>query len=1147
MAPVCLSACRQLLPVRSVSYLCYLFVFSLLFLWRYSDAALWTYDRQTLMRIKSAQESQTLECPPAPHNRRHPRFIHPSSTLPPFNRRHPRFIHPSADCIHQLPCCAGYRKKRRRNRGNRGGIRVRIRREISCSPAQPRTRQLSTVYAGHSDLYLARRSWDPRYSCHLSVAPFRTQIPASPARPRLRVRSGGVNLQNIRPLELTRCQQVSVFSAKAALINCRSVSNKTFILNDFFTGHDLDLLFLTETWITSGPGELSAFGELCPTNCSVISTPRCVGRGGGVALVFKNRLKIRTLSTGNYSSFELQCVKIESTTTPLVCALVYRPPKPDKDFISDFSDFLSQFVPLHDRLLILGDFNIHVCCPGRPMVSEFCHVLDSFSLLQHIDKATHVLGHSLDLILSYGIFIDKLNIEDASFSDHMPIVFDITLSNPMCTVKTPGRFSRYINSHTAIQFSEMFKKTAFSTADRLPSNPDELISLFHSSCSDILNSVAPLKYRRPKLTSQQWLDEPTRSFRQACRKAERRWKKDHLTVSFDIFKNALLTYQAAAKKARTKHFSDIINKNSHRPQILFGTINSIINPHVSPDADASTDICEKFLKFFTEKIENIRSQFNPSPSDITPGCSGATVIFNTFKQVSLEELREIVSHMKPTSSPHDVVPSHIIKDTFDTVGPSIQNIINSCLVSGTVPSCFKHAVVQPLLKKHNLDAKCLKNYRPISKLPFISKVMEKVVLSQLQPFLDLNEISEPLQSGFKTLHSTETALLKVTNDLLLTLDSGENAILVLLDLSAAFDTVDHNTLLTRLEQWVGIKGTALDWFSSYLKHRTFSVSISQFFSSTAPVSYGVPQGSILGPVLFGLYMLPLGNIIRKHNISFHLYADDSQLYLPLKSKDSLQPLLDCLDDIKGWMATNFLQLNSNKTEVMIFGPPKSKHTLVSNLDNLEPFVKSHARNLGVILDSELCLDKQICAAVKNCFYQLRVIAKIKPFLSPKDLEKIIHAFITSRLDYCNSLYIGLPQSLLNRLQMAQNAAARLLTGTKKHDHITPVLASLHWLPVNFRIQFKVLLIVFKALNGQAPSYISDLIHPHQAPRSLRSSGNALLHVPRSRLKRKGDRAFAVAAPRLWNQLPLDIKKAPSILVFKSRLKTHLFTLSFPAS
>ncbi|CAL8253779.1 unnamed protein product [Boreogadus saida] len=131
------------------------------------------------MRIKSAQESQTLECPPAPHNRRHPRFIHPSSTLPPFNRRHPRFIDPSADCIHQLPCCAGYR---------------------------------------HSDLYLARRSWDPRYSCHLSDAPYRTQIPASPARPRLHVRSGGVNLQNIRPLELTRCQQLSVLSAKAALI-----------------------------------------------------------------------------------------------------------------------------------------------------------------------------------------------------------------------------------------------------------------------------------------------------------------------------------------------------------------------------------------------------------------------------------------------------------------------------------------------------------------------------------------------------------------------------------------------------------------------------------------------------------------------------------------------------------------------------------------------------------------------------------------------------------------------------------------------------------------------------------------------------------------------------------------------------------------
>ena len=246
------------------------------------------------------------------------------------------------------------------------------------------------------------------------------------------------------------------------------------------------------------------------------------------------------------------------------------------------------------------------------------------------------------------------------------------------------------------------------------------------------------------------------------------------------------------------------------------------------------------------------------------------------------------------------------------------------------------------------------------------------------PFLNHAEILEPFQSGFRSRHSTETALLKVTNDLLLTLDSGENAILILLDLSAAFDTVDHNTLLSRLEQWVGISSTALQWFSSYLTNRSFTVSIGQFSSPSAPVSCGVPQGSILGPVLFCLYMLPLGNIIRKHNIAFHFYADDSQLYLPLKSADSLQTLLDCLEEVKVWMGSNFLQINNDKTEVIIFGPSKSKTPRTADLGILSPYVKSHSRNLGVIFDSNFCFDKQIAAVVKSSFTSSESLPRWNP-------------------------------------------------------------------------------------------------------------------------------------------------------------------------
>ncbi len=424
--------------------------------------------------------------------------------------------------------------------------------------------------------------------------------------------------------------------------------------------------------------------------------------------------------------------------------------------------------------------------------------------------------------------------------------------------------------------------------------------------------------------------------------------------------------------------------------------------------------------------------------------------------------------------------------------------------------------------------------------------MERVVFNQLKSFLDEFSIFEKFQSGFKPRHSTETALLRVSNDLLLAVDSGNSAVLVLLDLTSAFDMVSHSILLSRLEECVGIKGIALKWFQSYLTDRSFSVHLGEFSSSAAPLSCGVPQGSILGPMLFSLYMLPLGDIFRKHNISFHFYADDVQIYLPVKTSDkaSFMSLLNCLRDFKTWLDQNFLCLNENKTEIVVFGHPGNLSACVDALGHLGLYVRPFTRNLGVIFDSTFKFEKQISSVVKASFFELRLLAKVKPYLPRKEFESVIHAFITSRLDYCNSLYVGLDQSSLQRLQLVQNAAARLLTGTKKYEHITPVLASLHWLPVRFRIEFKILLIVFKILHGLAPAYLSELLHVHTPVRALRSSNQVLLDVPRARLKNKGDRAFSVVAPKLWNSLPVHIRTAQSVGIFKSFLKTYLFSLAF---
>ena len=389
-------------------------------------------------------------------------------------------------------------------------------------------------------------------------------------------------------------------------------------------------------------------------------------------------------------------------------------------------------------------------------------------------------------------------------------------------------------------------------------------------------------------------------------------------------------------------------------------------------------------------------------------------------------------------------------------------------------------------------------------------------------------------------------MLKVNNDILRTVDDGFCAILVLLDLSAAFDTIDHCTLLKRLEDEVGLKGSVLKWFRSYLQDRTFNVQIGSCSSSSSPITCGIPQGSILGPLLFSLYMLPLGTIFHKYNIQYHCYADDTQFYIPATpdNTSSISNLLSCSEEIKTWMATNYLQLNENKTEVIIFGPTTSTTRLSQALGPLQTNLTSSIKNLGVFFDSALSFNKQISSVVKGSFYQLRTIAKLKPILTHTDLVTITHAFITSRLDYCNSLYLGLPQSSISRLQIVQNAAARLITGTRKRQHITPALIRLHWLPVRFRIVFKTLLFVFKALNGLAPSYLSDLIGYSPGTRVLRSATQKILQVPSTTLKTKGDRAFSVAAPTLWNELPFHIKICPTLDIFKSKLKTHLFTLAF---
>ena len=402
-----------------------------------------------------------------------------------------------------------------------------------------------------------------------------------------------------------------------------------------------------------------------------------------------------------------------------------------------------------------------------------------------------------------------------------------------------------------------------------------------------------------------------------------------------------------------------------------------------------------------------------------------------------------------------------------------------------------------------------------------------------------------MQSAYRRRYSTETALLRVYNDILMALDEGCEVILVLLDFSSAFDTINHSMLLSRLHDRFGITGTALEWFKSYLSSRSVSTRIGSTVSPVSPLVHGVPQGSVLGPVLFTLYVAPLEDVIYAHGINCIMYADDSQLYTILKhpQSDTIQSVEHCVNDIKIWSTQNNLFLNDGKTEVIHISSKFRSASLFAGISiggyNIAPVAE--VRNLGVTFDKNLCMDTHVTNICKSAFLAIRDIGRIRRYLDQSTTERLVHAFVSSRLDYCNSILLGLPAYLIDRLQKVQNTVARLVSRSKRSDSVTPILKKLHWLPVSKRIEFKILLLTYKCLHGLAPKYLSDLLKPYKPSRLLRSSSKLLLEEPGSRTSTFGKRSFSLAAPSLWNNLPDTVKHAISLASFKSQLKTFLFT------
>ena len=941
------------------------------------------------------------------------------------------------------------------------------------------------------------------------------------------------------------------------LCNARSASsitldiNKPALIQDFLLTNDTDLLALTETWLSPLTPQ-TVLNSLTPSNYSMIHVPRPSGTGGGLAVIFKTCLRISQIPVPTFHSFESLCVRLSLPSTSITILCVYRPPSsPKSNFFSEFATLLESLSSSPSELLLAGDFNFHLDHPIPTSDAPFVDLLDTFSLSQHVDFPTHISSHTLDLLItrSSSSLITSTSSTDFGISDHVAICS--TLSIPIQT--RPTRITKTVRCYRSIDHASFSNDIRNSSLFHSPASTlTTYLDQFNSTLTSILDKHAPLKTitcnqktHKPFITEEIRLQKAKRS------KLETIFRRTRQPADLLNLKTQSKHLAKLITSARRSHFKTLISDFADQPKKLWSCLNSLLSRHApttlpSTDSTKPSTLASSFLDHFRDKITKLSASFPPMPTFMPdPLPTPFPPVLSHFAPATTAEVQAAINKSSNSSCTLDVIPTFLLKACLDSLLVPITSIVNLSLSESTFPSPYKHAIVRPLLKKPSLPRDDLSSYRPISNLNFISKIVERIVANRLNLHLQSFPSISPNQSAYRKFHSTETALLRISNDILLASNDQKVTALILLDLSAAFDTIDYPTLLSRLSTTFGITGNALEFISSY---RTQSVVIGPNLdcSSSSPLLTGVPQGSVLGPLLFSLYTTPLAATLSNFHVTPHFYADDTQLYISFSSNDfetSLRALTSALDRTYTWLTSNRLSVNPTKTEYLLIGTPQQRSKVLSTsimFQDAELKPTSEARNLGIIFDSNLAFTKQISTVCHSSFYHIRQLRQIRSSLDTNSAIILANALVTSKLDYCNSLYYNLPKFTIHRLQRVQNSLARAVVPSVRYtDHITPTLQKLHWLPIEQRITFKIAALTYRTLHYKQPTYLLELLHPTAIPRTLRSSNQNLLDIPFTKSK-TGRRAFSFAAPTIWKSLPLSLRLTSEPSLFFSRLKTHLF-------
>jgi hypothetical protein len=969
-------------------------------------------------------------------------------------------------------------------------------------------------------------------------------------------------------------------------------------IHDIIQTNNPDVFAFSETRHrpeTTTPAQLS---EATPPGFQLFSVPRSSPKtklpktsknssspppvlGGGVAFLCKDSLSPEIFILPTFQSFEAVSISLTNLPQHLTIFNIYRPPD-SSNYAQPFSLFLKEFVSLlnliakipHCSFLITGDFNIHCNKPSDSEASQFLSILSDFNLVQHVNFPTHKArgdeedGNTLDLLITStqpGCSITPtVTCLPATPSDHFALLTTLNIPLPSPQPPTTRSFRR-INSINIEDFKSDLSNSKLIISP--PSELNDLVVCFNTTLTSILDKHAPIITKvTQRSKSNPWFTPALKALKKVRRKFEKQWKSLPSLANLATLRKASNSYRAAIVKAKKLYHSNLIASNSTNPRQLWNTVNSLLHRSTTrslPSATSIASLADKFTSFFSDKVTKLRASIpsvNQSPHFPQP--TSAPPVLSHFRPADISEITKLIAQSPNKQCELDPVPTSILKQCVSLLAPAITTIVNLSLSSGSVPSAFKQSIVSPLLKKPNLEKENLSNYRPISNLPYLSKLTERVVKNRLSEHLGKNSLFNIFQSAYTMFHSTETVLLSLHDSIIRAICKQQVTCLCLLDLSAAFDTIDHAILLHRLTAWFGINSTALSWFESYLSQRSFVTSCGDSKSTSCLITCGVPQGSVLGPLLFSLYTTPLSSLLSATSTSHHLYADDTQLFisfLPSNFPSSIEHLQSSISQVSAWMSANLLSLNPSKTEFLIFGNQIQLSKLNNPslaIDQTTVIKPIHtARNLGILFDSNLTFNDQISAVCKSCNWHIHDLWRIRSTLDLATAKTIATSLVHSKLDYCNSLYLNLPEGQISRLQRIQNSLARAVCKVPKHQHITPHLRSLHWLKIPERINYKLCSITYTVLQQQQPSYLHHLIN-NQPARPTRSSTHVTLRRPPAVRSAISNRSYYHSIPKLWESLPPELRvrssplaQYPSLAIsrnnFLSRLKTHLFTQSYP--